>query len=81
MKRETIKLRRNRVSLTEYQDGGSSLDNNKLFLQSGIAGFFLSRKELEDIYTVVNYYLNIDKYSDCYVELDNEILPLIPTGE
>jgi hypothetical protein len=80
MKRESIRLRKNKASLTEYSDGTLASDN-KLFLQSGIAGFFLSRKELEDINTIVNYYLNIDQFSDCYVEIENEIFPVMPTGE
>lgn len=80
MKRESIKLRKNKASLTEYSDG-TLVSENKFFIQSGIAGFFLNQTELEDLSTIINYYLNIDKFSECYVEIENQIFPVMPVGE
>ena len=80
MKRESIKLRKNKASLTEYADG--MLDtNNKFFIQSGIAGFFLNYKDLEDLSAIINYYLNIEQFSECYVEIENQIFPVMPVGD
>lgn len=76
------KLQKNNVSLTEYDEGtGSKYPSDRFFLQSGSVGFFATRKEIEDMHTVLNYYLNIEAYSDCTIRMDQQVISAIPNGE
>jgi hypothetical protein len=77
-RRTNAKLVKNKVALTEYSEGTYS-SGDKLFLQSGIAGFFLTREELKDVFDILNYYLNIESFQSCAIEIDNERIPAIPT--
>lgn len=77
MKREIAKLSKNNISLLEYSEPTYKYDD-RLFIQCGVVGFFLNRKELNDLFDVLNYYCNIDNFKDCYVTIGQEIVPVIP---
>ena len=63
------------ISLTEYDEGPHSY-SDVFFIQSGPIGFWSTRKELEDLYTVLNYYLNIEKFTECEVMVDGQQLSI-----
>lgn len=63
------------VILTEYDQGTTSY-SDAFFVQSGPIGFWSTKKELEDLYTVLNYYLNIEKFTECEVTVDGEQLSI-----
>lgn len=56
------------VKLIEYSDAASLYDD-KIFLQNGISGFYVNKKELEQIAAVISYYLNIDLYDDVRIKV------------
>lgn len=66
MKSENGRLLKGNVRLIEYGNGSNSIEN--YFIQVGVAGLFLSQKELNDLYTVLNYYKNIDDIAQCELE-------------
>lgn len=55
----------NSTSLIEYES------NNVLsyFIQSGVVGFYATSSELADLYSVINYYYNIDNINNTVVSL------------
>ena len=66
MKTENGRIIKNNVKLIEYGDGSTQIDN--YFIQVGVAGLYLSKKELDDLYTALSYYLNIEEFLDCQLE-------------
>lgn len=66
MKQENGRVIKGNVKLIEYGNGSSAIEN--YFVQVGVAGLFCSEKELNDLYTVLNYYKNIDHISQCELE-------------
>ena len=52
------------MDTTQYED--------KFFIKCGIAGIYASKKELEDLYLVLNYYLNIEKFAECEVRVGDQ---------
>ena len=63
------------VKLTEYSDSTFNYED-KLFLQHGCVGFYLTRQELKDLHTIVDYYLNIDEISQVKIIVDGEHVAL-----
>jgi hypothetical protein len=63
------------VCLTEYDEGTLGY-SDVFFIQSGPIGFWSTRSELESLHTVLNYYLNIDKFTECEVIVDGEQLSI-----
>lgn len=66
MKTENGRITKDNIKLIEYGDGSSSIEN--YFVQVGVAGLYCSEKELDDLYSVLNYYKNIEKIADCNLE-------------
>lgn len=64
-------ISKNNIKLVEYEEGVPSY-SDKFFIQSGPIGFWATRKELEDLHTVLNYYLNINSFMDCEVSVDGQ---------
>lgn len=56
-------IEKNNIKLTEYNDPTYGYQD-KIFLQCTCVGFYLTQKDLKDLYTVVSYYLNADEYAD-----------------
>jgi len=63
MKSENGRVIKGNVKLIEYGDGSSEVDS--YFLQVGVAGLYCSKKELNDLYMALNYYVNIDEIIEC----------------
>ena len=63
------------IKLTEYTDSTYNYDD-KLFLQCTCVGFYLTQKELKDLYTVVGYYLNADDITEVKVSIGGEDVAL-----
>jgi len=53
------------IILIEYDSG----DRSTYFIQSGVAGFFATKEELDDLYGLLNYYYNIDAIHNTVVSL------------
>jgi hypothetical protein len=68
---ETGRITKNNITLIEYSNG-IHVDEDRFFIQSGIAGIFASKQELNDLYSVLNYYLNIESFSECTIKVDGE---------
>lgn len=62
-------ISKNSIKIMEYEDNGYA---DKYFVQSGPVGFWATQKELEDLYSVLNYYLNINNLMDCEVIVDGQ---------
>ena len=66
MKNENGRVTKANIKLIEYGNGSTSIEN--YFLQVGVVGLFCSEKELDDLYSVLNYYKNIEKIAECNLE-------------
>jgi hypothetical protein len=66
-----VTLVKGNIKLTEY-DESTFTHHDKIFIQSGCVGFFLTQKELKDLYVVINYYLNTDELEDIKVMVGGE---------
>jgi hypothetical protein len=53
------KIKKNNITLTEYSNPENS-QVEKVYLQSGVVGFFANRSELADLMHILYYYLNIE---------------------
>jgi hypothetical protein len=71
IKQELGRIQKGKATLIEYGVGTFSYDD-KVFIQIGIAGLFCTKKELEDLQTVINLYSNIDQISECKVSIEGE---------
>jgi hypothetical protein len=67
----TGRITKNNISISEYTEGIHQYED-KFFIKCGVAGIFANRKELEDLYLVLNYYLNIEKFSECEVKVGDQ---------
>ena len=75
IKSETGRIEKNKVTLIEY--GDTVVDySSKFFIQLGVVGLHCTQNELEDLYTVLGYYLNIDNYSQCKVKIGGEYVAI-----
>lgn len=63
------------IKLTEYTDSTFNYED-KLFIQCTCVGFYLTQKDLKDLFTVVNYYLNADDITDVKVSVGGEHVAL-----
>jgi len=61
-------IKKNEITLIEYADGTYN-HYDKIFIQCGIVGLFLNKKDLEDLFTVLNYYINMEKFIDCDIKI------------
>lgn len=68
---ESGRITKGYATLIEYAENENSLPD-KFFLQSGVVGMYASLQELKDLYTVLNYYLNIESFTDCKIRVGGE---------
>lgn len=59
------------IAIYEYAEGAHQKED-KFFIKCGVAGIFANRKELEDLYLILNYYLNIENFTECEVKVGGE---------
>jgi len=67
-KQEVGRVKKNNVSLIEYDEGTLNYSDT-FFVQVGVVGFYCTKKELQDLYTVLNCYINIDDISECTIKI------------
>lgn len=65
------KISKNNISLVEY-DSVNQGYSESCFIQSGQFGFWCTRQEIQDLYTVLNYYLNMENFLECKVVVDEQ---------
>lgn len=68
-------VEKGKIKLTEYAESTYNYED-RFFLQSGCVGFYLTRKELTDLRTVVDYYLHAEDITDVKVYVDGEHVAL-----
>lgn len=66
---EIGRVSKNNVSLVEYNTPDERLI---FFLQSGVVGLYATEKELRDIHAVLNYYFNLEDFSNCILKIGEE---------
>lgn len=66
-----VTLEKGNVKLTEY-DESTFQNDDKIFIQSGCVGFFLTQNELRDLHSVINYYLNVDDFENIKVKVGGQ---------
>lgn len=66
MKVENGRIIKGNVKLIEYGNLSGEVDN--YFVQIGVAGVYCSKQELDDLFTALNYYKNIDALSECELQ-------------
>lgn len=72
IKDESGRVVLNNITLIEYnQDEGLGA---KYFIQAGVVGIYCTEQELKDLYTVLNYYSNIENFAQCKIKVgDNDV--------
>ena len=65
-KQESGRMLLKNATLIEYEN---TIEGNTFFLQLGIAGFYANESELHDLYSLLNYYYNMDAVSDTVISL------------
>lgn len=74
MQQQSGQISKANVSLYEFSSGNTEPENH--FIQIGIAGIFASKEELKNLYTILNYYLNIDSFSECTIKVGENYVTL-----
>lgn len=64
IKHEVGRMLLNNITLIEYKTNEPTY-----FIQSGIAGFNATSEELFDLYSLLNYYFNIDSINNTVISL------------
>jgi len=72
---ESGRITKGSATLIEYQENENSIPDT-FFLQSGVVGMYASAEELKDIYTILNYYLNIDDLTNCKIKIGDEYVDI-----
>lgn len=67
MDNDTASVEKNNIKLIEYLNV-----DNKLFLQCGCVGFYVTTEELKDLQTVINYYLAIEENAQVKILVGGE---------
>lgn len=75
MKQQMAKIEKGNVKIIEYGEGTYNYQD-KVFIQVGVAGIFCTQKDLKDLFTVINYYTNIEEFDSCTIKVDDEYVAL-----
>jgi hypothetical protein len=75
LRNEVGRIEKNNITLIEYENAVVNYSSN-FFIQLGVVGVHCTQKELEDLYTVLGYYLNIDNYSECKIKIGGEYVAI-----
>lgn len=68
-------VQKGNIKLTEYSDSTYNYED-RLFIQCTCVGFYVTQKDLQDLYTVISYYLNADNYSEVQVTIGGDHVAL-----
>lgn len=75
MKVDAASVEKGSIKLIEYIDPTFNYED-KIFIQAGCVGFYLTPKELRDLRSVIEYYLNAEDYTDIRVKVGGEYVAL-----
>lgn len=67
----TGSISKGNISIYEYENGVHQRED-KFFIKCGVAGIFANKKELQDLFLVLNYYLNIEQFTECEVKVGDK---------
>jgi len=67
-KKEVGRMLLGDIQLIEYEH--LEPHESSYFLQSGVVGFLATKQELHDIYSLLNYYFNIDSIHNTVISVD-----------
>jgi hypothetical protein len=68
---EAGRIVKDNVTLIEYEESIVGFSNN-YFLQVGVVGLHFTEKELKNLYTVLNYYVNIEEFASCTIKVGDQ---------
>lgn len=68
-------VQKGNIKLTEYIDETYGYED-RYFVQCTCVGFYATKKDLLDLYNVINYYLNADEISEIKVTIGGEDVAL-----
>lgn len=71
VKEELGRMKKGNVTLIEYVEPTASNDD-RIFIQVGVVGLFCDKKELKDLYTLINYFMNMEDISNCEIIIKGE---------
>jgi len=71
MNHSAASLEKGNITLTEYSDGTFTY-TDKFFVKCSCVGFYLTKNELKDLQSVINYYFSIDEIDDIKVSVGGE---------
>jgi hypothetical protein len=71
VKQELGRIIKENVTIIEYVSPTAS-DDDKVFIQVGVVGLFCNKKELKDLSTAINYFINMEEISSCEVIMNGE---------
>lgn len=60
----------NNITLIEYSEEQGF--KGRYFIQAGVVGLYCTEQELKDLYTVLNYYCNIEDFAQCKIKIGDE---------
>lgn len=71
MNHAAASLEKNRITLTEYSDGTFEY-TDKFFVKCSCVGFYLTKQDLKDLQSVINYYFSVDEIEDIKISIGGE---------
>ena len=75
LRNEVGRIEKNNITLIEYENAVVNYSSN-FFIQLGVVGVHCTQKELEDLCTLLVYYLNLDNYSECKIKIGGEYVAI-----
>jgi len=75
MRQEIGRIIKDNISLVEYDSLSDDL-GAKYFIQCGVVGIMATKKELTDLYSVLNYYINLEELSSCYIKVGEDYVAI-----
>ena len=70
-KQELGRIKKDNVTLIEYVSPTAGEDD-RIFIQVGVVGLFCDKKEIKNLQTVVNYFMNMEDISSCEIIMNGE---------
>lgn len=71
LRAEAGRIVKDNITLIEYEESIVGFSNN-YFLQVGVVGIHFTEKELRNLHTVLNYYVNIEDFANCTIKVGDE---------
>lgn len=71
IRKQIGKITKKNVTLTEFEKSQAKNDPC-IYIQMGIFGFFCTEEEFDDLYSIMNYYKNMEDILECKVKIEGE---------